>query len=76
MHPGNRTAAESLLQLVYDELRKLAALRIAQERPGQTFDATAWSIRPICGWSKLLREHLLADRWREVKQFAGHERQQ
>jgi RNA polymerase sigma factor (TIGR02999 family) len=34
-------AAEQLLPLVYDELRKLAAQRIAQERPGQTFDATA-----------------------------------
>jgi RNA polymerase sigma factor (TIGR02999 family) len=38
---GDRIAAEKLLPLVYDELRKLAALRMAQERPGQTLDATA-----------------------------------
>ncbi len=38
--PANRNAAE-LLPLVYDELRRLAAQRLAQEAPGQTFDATA-----------------------------------
>jgi RNA polymerase sigma factor (TIGR02999 family) len=38
---GERITAEKLLPLVYDELRKLAAQRIAQERPGQTLDATA-----------------------------------
>ena len=41
MHRGDRTAAEKLLPLVYDELRKLAAQRMAQERPGQTLEATA-----------------------------------
>src|SRR4051812_16489022 len=39
-HGGPR-AAEKLLPLVYDELRKLAARRLAQERPGQTLQATA-----------------------------------
>src|SRR5262249_34081046 len=34
-------AAEQLLPLVYDELRKLAAARLAQETPGQTLQATA-----------------------------------
>ena len=34
-------AAEQLLPLVYDELRKLAARKLAQEMPGQTLDATA-----------------------------------
>jgi RNA polymerase sigma factor (TIGR02999 family) len=34
-------AAEQLLPLVYDELRKLAAHKLARERPGQTLDATA-----------------------------------
>jgi RNA polymerase sigma factor (TIGR02999 family) len=34
-------AAEQLLPLVYDELRKLAAQRMAQENPGQTLEATA-----------------------------------
>ena len=38
---GDPHAAESLLPLVYDELRKLAAQRLARERPGQTLQATA-----------------------------------
>ncbi len=35
------TAAEQLLPLVYEELRKLAGVRLNQERPGQTLTATA-----------------------------------
>jgi RNA polymerase sigma factor (TIGR02999 family) len=38
---GDPQAAERLLPLVYDELRKLAARKLAQERPGQTLDATS-----------------------------------
>ena len=38
---GDPKAAEGLLPLVYDELRKLAAQRLAQEKPGQTLQATA-----------------------------------
>lgn len=38
---GEPSAAEKLLPLVYDELRKLAAQRLAQEKPGQTLQATA-----------------------------------
>ena len=38
---GDPSAAELLLPLVYDELRKLAAVRLAQETPGQTLQATA-----------------------------------
>src|SRR5438445_13747215 len=38
---GDPHAAEQLLPLVYDELRKLAAQKLGQERPGQTLDATA-----------------------------------
>jgi RNA polymerase sigma factor (TIGR02999 family) len=38
---GEPQAAEKLLPLVYDELRKLAAQRLAQEKPGQTLQATA-----------------------------------
>lgn len=38
---GDPSAAEQLLPLVYEELRKLAAVRLAQERPGQTLQATA-----------------------------------
>src|SRR5947209_7490270 len=38
---GDPQAAEQLLPLVYDELRQLAAQRLAQEKPGQTLQATA-----------------------------------
>jgi len=38
---GDTKAASELLPLVYDELRKLAAVRMAQEAPGQTLEATA-----------------------------------
>src|SRR5436309_3477181 len=38
---GDRQAAANLLPLVYGELRKLAAARLAAEPPGHTLDATA-----------------------------------
>ena len=38
---GDPQAASQLLPLVYDELRKLAAQKLAQEKPGQTLQATA-----------------------------------
>jgi RNA polymerase sigma factor (TIGR02999 family) len=38
---GDPKASEQLLPLVYDELRKLAAQRLTQEKPGQTLQATA-----------------------------------
>ena len=38
---GDPHAAEQLLPLVYDELRKLGAAKLAQEKPGQTLQATA-----------------------------------
>src|SRR5438876_5952340 len=38
---GDPHAAEQLLPLVYDELRQLAAQKLAQEKPGQTLQATA-----------------------------------
>jgi RNA polymerase sigma factor (TIGR02999 family) len=38
---GDRQAAAALLPLVYDELRRLAAARMAAEAPGHTLDATA-----------------------------------
>src|SRR5436309_10966004 len=38
---GDPQAAEKLLPLVYVELRKLAAVKLAQEKPGQTLQATA-----------------------------------
>jgi len=53
---GDPSAAEQLLPLVYDELRKLAAEKLAQERPGQTLQATALVheaylrlVRPVSG---------------------------
>src|SRR5262245_56471630 len=38
---GDPNAADQLLPLVYDELRRLAAVQMAREKPGQTLDATA-----------------------------------
>lgn len=38
---GSPVASDQLLPLVYEELRKLAAARLAQEKPGQTLQATA-----------------------------------
>jgi RNA polymerase sigma factor (TIGR02999 family) len=38
---GDPNAAQQLLPLVYDELRRLAAARLSQEKPGQTLQATA-----------------------------------
>src|SRR5213078_2056140 len=38
---GDPHAAEQLLPLIYDELRKLAAVKLAQEQAGQTLQATA-----------------------------------
>jgi RNA polymerase sigma factor (TIGR02999 family) len=38
---GDRNAAAELLPLVYDELRRLASARMAQEKPGHTLEATA-----------------------------------
>jgi len=41
LQQGDPHAAEQLLPLVYEELRKLAAAKLAQEKPGQTLEATA-----------------------------------
>ena len=38
---GDPQAAEQLLPLVYDELRRLAVVKLAHEKPGQTLQATA-----------------------------------
>src|SRR5262245_19974099 len=50
---GDPHAADQLLPLVYDELRKLAAQKLAQEKPGQTLQATALvheaSLRLVAG---------------------------
>jgi hypothetical protein len=44
---GDAHAAEQLLPLVYDELRKLAAQRLAREKPGQMAGACAWFERQL-----------------------------
>ena len=41
LEQGDRNAADRLLPLVYDELRKLAAARLTHEKPGQTLQPTA-----------------------------------
>jgi RNA polymerase sigma factor (TIGR02999 family) len=41
LNQGDPHAAEQLLPLVYDELRQLATLKLAHEKPGQTLQATA-----------------------------------
>lgn len=41
VEPGDQAATDQLLPLVYDELRRLAAQRLAQESPGQTLQPTA-----------------------------------
>ncbi len=56
---GDPSAAEKLLPLVYDELRKLAAARLAQEKPGQTLQATALVHE---AYLRLVGEHAFADR--------------
>ena len=48
---GDGQSAAQLLPLVYAELRKLAAARMAEELPGHTLNPPPWSTRPTCGWS-------------------------
>ena len=64
---GDPKAGEQLLPLVYDELRRLAAQRLAQEKPGQTLQATALVHEaylrlvdgtPVQGWNS--RGHFFA----------------
>lgn len=61
---GDRAAAEELLPLVYDELRKLATAKLAQEKPGQTLSATALVheayLRLIDDQSFANRQHFVA----------------
>ena len=52
---GDPQAAEQLLPVVYDELRKLAAQKMAQEAPGQTLQATALVHEAYVRWWTLRR---------------------
>src|SRR5207302_8434239 len=67
LEAGQSHRADELLLLVYDELRKLAAAKLAQEKPGQTLEATALvheaylrlvASDPIAPWNS--RGHFIA----------------
>src|SRR5262245_25456060 len=67
LESGDHHAADQLLPLVYDELRNLAAQKLAHEKPGQTLDATA-----------LVHEAYLrlvgpaeTERWRDRRHFVA-----
>lgn len=64
---GDPSAADQLLPLVYDELRKLAAVRLAQEKPGQTLQATAL----VHDAYIRLVDVELAQRWNSRSHFFG-----
>jgi len=49
---GEEHAAEKLLSLAYDELRKLAAQKMANEAPVRPCNPPCWSTKPGCGWSE------------------------
>jgi RNA polymerase sigma factor (TIGR02999 family) len=53
---GDSAAAEKLLVLVYDELRRIAAVRLAEEKPGQTLQATALVHE---AWLRLVGENVV-----------------
>ena len=61
---GDAIAAEALLPQVYDDLRKLAASKMAQQPPGQTLQATALVHE---AWLKLAASS--ADSWRDRQHF-------
>ncbi|HUY35128.1 MAG TPA: ECF-type sigma factor [Pirellulales bacterium] len=56
---GQPQAASELLPLVYDELRQLAAAKLAQEKPGHTLDATVLVHE---AYVRLVGDHAFADR--------------
>jgi RNA polymerase sigma factor (TIGR02999 family) len=61
---GDPTAAEGLLPLVYDELRRLAAVKMANEPPGQTLQPTALVHE---AWLRLSQESRTT--WKNREQF-------
>ncbi|MCA9089218.1 MAG: RNA polymerase subunit sigma [Planctomycetaceae bacterium] len=64
---GNPSAAEALLPLVYDELRRVASEKLAQERPGQTLQATALVHE---AWLRLVDVDYV-QRWSSRRHFFG-----
>ena len=63
---GDLKAAEELLPLVYEELRKVAAAKMAQEKPGQTLQPTALVHE---AWLKLAESN--RQQWRDRAHFFG-----
>jgi len=63
---GNRQAGAALLPLVYDELRRLAASKLAREAPGQTLQATALVHE---AWLKLAGAHAPDRKWNDRTHF-------
>src|SRR5262245_20691563 len=59
MERGDPHAADQLLPIVYDELRRMAAQHLAREKPGQTLDATAL-VHEAC--LRLIGDRQFADR--------------
>ncbi len=64
---GDPSAAEQLLPLVYEELRNLAAVRLAEEKPGQTLQATALVHE---AWLRLVDVDYV-QHWSSRRQFYG-----
>ena len=64
---GDPQAAEKLLPLVYEALRKLAAVRLSQEKPGQTLQATAL----VHDAYLRLVEGPASERWESRRHFFG-----
>ena len=50
INDGDPSAAEQLLPLVYEELRKLAAAKMAHEKPGKRCRPQRWCMRRTSGW--------------------------
>lgn len=75
---GDAQAANRLLPLIYDELRRLAAQKLAREQPGQTLDATALvsalGLRPRLALSTAQPAHrpvIFARRWHTFAAFVA-----
>jgi len=68
MEQGDPKAAEELLPLVYEELRKLAAARMANEKPGQTLQPTALVHE---AWVRLLGPTQEPQAWEGQNHFFG-----
>jgi len=63
---GEAQSADALLPLVYEQLRRLAAARLAQEAPGQTLQATALVDE---SWLRLVTDH--DQQWENRAHFFG-----